>query len=135
MARHDPLIDDKLESKGWDALRPVFSEIHGTLLSADAAASSKAETIYIKYRLKDDVYGKVFAVVWIRTTKRLTVGLALPDDIGHPLLGPQPPRMNFPPLNRFFVVEQGGAAPEELSDWAKVAYKHVTDLVARGDDE
>lgn len=135
MGGHDPLIDEKLSSKGWDDLRPAFQEIHRLLLGAAPSVSCKAETIYVKYRIVDDVFGSVFAVVWIRTQKALTAGLALPDSVQHPLLGPQPKGMRYPPLNRYFSIEPGQQVPPELAQWAQLAFAHVADIAARESED
>lgn len=126
MPRHDPLIDTKLASKGWELLRPTFMSLHTSLLDASPHASAKAETVYVKYRIVDDVMAEVFAVIWIRTTRKLIAGIALPPSLSHPLLGPAPPRCYYPPLNRYLSFEPGQSIPQEFSMWARLAYEFVS---------
>lgn len=126
MPQHDPLIESKLATKGWDSLRPTFQHIHQILIGTSPTVSSKAETVYIKYRIQEGVFADVFAVVWVRTTKQLITGLALPPGYQHSILGPPPPRTYYPPLNSYFTLTAGQPIPEPLAEWAQGAFKFVS---------
>jgi hypothetical protein len=118
---------DKVSGPSWDALRSQFSEITETLLSVNPDTFADLTTIYIKFTLNNASSSPVFAVMWVKSSKQLVVGLALPESLGIEGLGPAPKGMNYKSLTGYFVVEPGTPVPVELAGWAKRAYQHVKD--------
>ena len=122
--RNDPKINERLRSEAWNDLRPLFDEMHCTLLSLDEQVAAELTTIYIKYKYTDELLSQVFAVIWLKTTKRIDVGLALPKDAFDKELMSPPPRLRYPPLNAFFSLQAGDELPKEFSTWARQAYEY-----------
>lgn len=115
----------KVAGPAWDALRTAFSEITETLLSVDPDTFADLTTIYIKFTLTDEASSPVYAVMWVKSSKQLVVGLALPDDMRCEGLGPAPKGMNYKSLTGYFTVEQNSPVPAELEGWSRRAYQNV----------
>ena len=50
--------------------------------------------------------------MWLKNSKRLIVGLALPEEYEAEGLGPRLPGTMYKGLNKYFVVERGGVGAE-----------------------
>lgn len=124
MGRDDPRIWEKLDSKGWDPLSPVFEKMHTCLLGLDEKVAAQRTTIYVNYKYEDLPFSKVFAVVWIRTIRHLLVALRLPEDTMRPPLEPPPAKFKYPPMNAYFQVNQGQQIPDQFSDWARISFEY-----------
>lgn len=122
--RNDPRIAKKLRTAAWDDLRPLYEKMHRTLLSLDEHVAAELTTIYVKYKYTDELLAQVFAVIWLKTTKRIDVGLALPNDAFDKELMSPPPRLRYPPLNAFFSLQAGDELPKEFCTWARQAYEY-----------
>jgi len=82
-------------------------------------------TTYVKFTINTAPQNPVFAAVWYKSSKRLIVGLALPEDYEAEGLGPSLPGTIYKGLTKYFVVERGSAVPKGLADWAKTAYQNA----------
>jgi hypothetical protein len=51
--------------------------------------------------------------------------LALPEEYEAEELGPALPGTMYKGLNKLFVVERGGVAPEGLAEWAGLAFQNA----------
>jgi hypothetical protein len=117
----------KVAGPAWDPLRLQFSEITETLLSVNSVSFADLTTIYIKFTLTSETSSPVYAVMWVKSSKQLVVGLALPENCAAVGLGPAPKGMTYKGLTGYFCVSQGMLVPVELADWAKRAYQNVQD--------
>lgn len=124
MGKDDPRIWERLDSNGWDPLRPTFEEMHNCLLSLDKKAAAQRTTIYVKYKYEDTPFSDVFAVIWIRTTKHLLVALCLSDEAIEPPLEPPHEKFTYPPMNAYFQINQGEYVPEKFTEWARLSFDH-----------
>jgi hypothetical protein len=115
----------KVGGPAWESLRGQFMQIARSLLAVAPDADSQLMTTYVKFTVHSDSGSPVFAAVWLKSSKRLVVGLALPAEYEAAGLGPAPPTMTYKGLNRYFVVEQGAAAPKGLALWAGLAYQNA----------
>jgi hypothetical protein len=98
-------------------------EIAEALLNVSNGARSNLTTIYVKFERSD---GTVYAVMWIKRSTQIVVGLSLPETTSHARLHDAPKGMTYPGLTRYFTVDIGGAVPMELVDWARVAFEAAT---------
>jgi hypothetical protein len=115
----------KVSGPAWEPLRQVFLDLSDILLGVSPDTIGVLTTIYVKFQVTSAAGSSVFAVVWLKNSKQLVVGLALPDNIESPLLGPAPPGTKYKGITKYLVVLPGEAWPEELRQWAEVAYQHA----------
>ena len=73
-------------------------------------------TTYVKFTVHAAPQSPVFAAIWLKSSKRLIVGLALPEEYEAEELGPAPPGTMYKGLDKYFVVERGGAMPRALQN-------------------
>ena len=116
---------EKVSGPSWDDTRDKFMTIAETLLSVSPNAKGDLTTIYVKFTVSPDVFAEVYAVVWIKTSKRLVVGLALPQTADMTGLGSAPPGTRYKGLTGYFSVTHQDAIPDKLSVWAIIAYESV----------
>jgi len=120
--RLDSRAIDRLDGPNWQRLRPLFEEVSSALLSVSPNARGELTTIYVKFGSPSETAGEPYAVVWIKKSTEMVVGLALPDEVTSPLLGPPPPRHKYTGLTAYLTMKPGDAVPAELSTWAKIAF-------------
>jgi hypothetical protein len=115
----------KVSGRGWEQLRGQFMQMAHLFLSVSPDADSDLHNIYVKFTINSNASCAVFAAVWYKNSKRLIVGLALPEEYEADELAPAPLRTFYKGLNKYFVVERGGVVPEGLAEWAGLAYQNV----------
>lgn len=113
----------KVAGPAWNAIRPAFEEINDALLSVSPDSFADLTTVYIKYCVSSDPTARVFAVIWVKTSKELVVGLALPDDLEDARLSGAPPGTTYKGLTRYFAIKSGDSVPDSIGDWARSAYE------------
>src|SRR5262249_42818521 len=123
--RLDSRAVERVSGPAWEGLRDSFFSVSQTLLNVSAEAESELTTIYVKFRTKAGPLGKVFAVVWLKKSAELVVGLALPDGVQDDFLTQAPPAHKYPGLNAYFRIRPGEALPSPIKSWAKAAFDHV----------
>ena len=115
----------KVSGPAWESLRGQFMQISRLLLAVSPDADSELMTSYVKFTINTVAQSPVFAALWFKSSKRLIVGLALPEDYEAQELGPSLPGTMYKGLNKYFVVERGGLVPKGLAEWAKTAYQNA----------
>jgi hypothetical protein len=115
----------KVSGPAWEQLRGQFVQVGQLLLAVSPDAHSDLITTYVKFTINSNPQSPAYAAIWLKTSKRLVVGLALPEDHEAEELGPAPPGMAYKGLNKYFVVERGGVVPKGLAQWAGLAYQNV----------
>jgi len=120
--RLDERAVQKASGSAWKPLREDFFKISKILLSVSPDTRSQLTTIYVKFCTTNGM-SEVFAVVWIKTSKALIVGLSLPKDFEDVGLGPPPTGLAYKGLTKFFTVTLDDPIPNGLLGWAKLAYK------------
>ncbi len=115
----------KVSGPAWEQLRGQFIQIGRLLLAASPEAESELFTTYVKFRGNSQLNSPVYAAVWFRCSKRLIVGLSLPEDYDAAELGPALPGTMYKGLTKYFVVERGAAVPKALAEWARLAYRQA----------
>ena len=115
----------KVSGPAWEHIRGQFMQIARSLLAVAPDADSELFTTYVKFTINSAPQSPVFAAIWLKSSKRLIVSLALPENYEAAGLGPAPPTMTYKGLNKYFVVERGGVVPNGLAEWAKIAYQNA----------
>jgi hypothetical protein len=115
----------RVSGPGWATLRTAFIRISECLLSPSPEAYGDLTTIYVKYTLSKMPSSMVYAVVWVKSASRLTVGLALPDEIDSDWFITAPKGMTYRGLTKYFVVEKDAEVPKELAEWSIMAHRHI----------
>jgi hypothetical protein len=106
----------------WEPLRSQFIEIGQSLSAAAAEARCDSLGKYVKFTIDASPGSPTYAAIWLKSSAKLVVGLALPetykaDEFGPPLLG-----TTYKGLTKYLTVERGGSVPERLAEWGRLAY-------------
>ena len=119
-------IHDKLNTPRWNRIRDLFLQVSEALLAASSDVHVELAGQYVKFATSSHPSSPAYAVVWpkMSVSRRLLIGLALPDDCDAEHLGPAPEAVFHPGLTRFFVINEGQPLPKEFSEWAKRAYDY-----------
>ena len=122
-------LDDRTLAKvggpAWDDLRPVFMHVSESLLAMSNSARGELTTIYVKF-MSNETRNIPFAVVWLRKSSELTIGLAVPDFVKSKEFVKMPKGCKYARLTRYLVLTTGTGVPEEFDSWALTAYRHVS---------
>ena len=113
---------DRLSGPAWDGVRPLFEDVSQTLLNVSTNAKGELTTIYVKYSAPE-TQDQPYAVVWLRKSSELVVGLALQEPESEPELTPAPPRHTYARLTGYFRLQPGDTIPPRLAEWARIAYE------------
>ena len=116
---------ERVNRPAWAELRNLFMRISRALLDPAPDCRGELTTIYVKFMVAGGPSSPVYAVVWLKTAKRLTVGLAMPPGVESGKLGPAPTGTTYQGLTKYFVVERGDSVPDEISQWAALTYRNV----------
>jgi hypothetical protein len=115
----------KVSGPAWESLRGQFMQISRLLLAVSPDADSELMTTYVKFTINTALQSAVFAAIWLKSSKRLIVGLALPEEYEAEELGPALPGTMYKGLTKYFVVERGSAVPKGIAGWATTAFRNV----------
>ena len=128
MGSLDPRAVKKVSGPSWEPLKRQFDEICDSLLAVSQDAAGELTTIYVKFQVV--ARGPVYAVMWVRRSSELVVGLSLPDGVRGAHLYDPPRSMKYPGLTRYFTVRHGDDVPSELREWARISHENVGGTVA-----
>jgi len=128
MVKYDARVDEKIAGSTWDNIRDKLVKVHEVLLGVHESAASELTTIYIKYKAFDEPLAPVFAVMWIKTAKQVVLGLSTPEMIRHENVIDAPPGMKYKGLTSYLKINDNQEIPEELGQWARVAFNHAKEL-------
>ncbi len=115
----------KVSGPAWESLRGQFMQTSRLLLAVSPDADSELMTTYVKFTINAAPQSSVFAAIWLKSSKRLVVGLALHEEYEAEELGRSLPGTMYKGLTKYFVVERGSAVPKGLAEWARVAYQNA----------
>ena len=127
MGALDQRAIDRVSGDAWTGLRDSFFTVSDTLLSVSDSAYGELTTIYVKYKPSAEPAAPVYAVVWLKSSKQMIVGLALPSDFDHAALGKAPQGARYRGLTKYLTLRPGDAVPDEITDWARAAFDVVVD--------
>jgi len=91
MASLSQRIITKVSGPAWGQIRGQFMQIARSLLSVSPDADSELITFYVKFKINSNLNSSVYAALWFKNSKRLIVGVALPEDYEAEELGPALP--------------------------------------------
>ena len=115
----------KVSGPAWESLRGQFMQMAQLLLDVSPDANSEFLVTYVKFTTTGDSRSPTYAAVWLKNSKRLIVGLALPEEFDAQELGPALPGTAYKGLTKYFVVERSGTVPKGLAEWAGRAYQNA----------
>jgi hypothetical protein len=119
----------KVSGPAWEQLRGQFMQIGRLLLAVSHEAESELFTTYVKFRVDSGLSSSVYAAVWFKNSRRMIIGLALPETFDAEGLGPALPGTTYKGLTKYFTVERGSAVPIAFADWARLAYQNALTAV------
>jgi hypothetical protein len=122
----DPRIGERLRGPAWDAVRSTFDSLCNSVLGVADSTRAELTTIYVKFSISGDASAPVYAVAWLKTSKNVVIGFALPEDFDAPLLTSAPAGMKYKGLTKYFRIVPDAVLPVEIQHWARLAYSEVT---------
>ncbi|MEQ8853606.1 hypothetical protein [Gimesia sp.] len=125
MNQMDECIFEKVKGPAWDAIRPMMLEMCNGLLSVSPDSYAKLTTIYAKFTLDSSPSSPVYAVMWLKSSKQITVGFALPPDIVNRSLKDAPKGMTYRGLTRYLSLGIDDKIPVNFVEWARDAFSNV----------
>jgi len=111
-----------ISGPAWEPLRHQFTEIGDLLLAVATEAHCESLVRYVKFTTDTSPDSPAYAAVWLKSSAKLIIGLALPETYEADQLGPPLPKTAYKGLTKYFTVERGGIVPERLAEWARLAY-------------
>lgn len=127
MNKHDERIDKKIAGPTWDNVRDKLIKIHEIMLGVHESSTSELRTIYIKYKTLPEPLAPVFAAMWIKTAKKIILGLATPEKLQHKDVIGVPPGIKYKGLTSFLEITENCDVPVELEQWAKLAFNYASE--------
>jgi hypothetical protein len=100
-------------------------QIGQSLLDVAADVHCEALPKYVKFTTEASPNSPAYAVVWLKSSTRMIIGLALPETSAAQGLGPPLPGMVYKGLTKYFTVERGGTVPNGFAKWGRMAYHHT----------
>jgi hypothetical protein len=120
-------LRERLNGPVWDGgLREKFTGLAGDLLSPSLDASCELTTIYVKFAISPAASAPIYAVAWIKNSKKWLVGLALPETVISPKLLAVQSGYKYIGLTSYFYLEPTNDVPSELSEWARLSFEHIS---------
>ena len=124
MEQLDPRAEQKLSGPAWEKVRLQIETIHNALTAVSPTARGELMAIYIKY-VSEETKGQPFAVLWIKTSKQLVLGLALPEPFDSGELEQAPERHTYAGVTGYLTLKPGELVPSDVPRWARMAYENV----------
>lgn len=115
----------KVSGLAWEPLRGQFMEIGRLLMNVSSDTNCELFGSYARFTVSIAPKSQPHAAVWLKTNRRLIVGLALPEAYEAEELGPAPPGTVYKGLTKYVTIERGGVVSKRFTDWAKMAYQNV----------
>jgi len=127
MGNLDPRAVERVSGNAWDDLRDLFNGVSDALLGVSDSACGELTTIYVKYKPSPNPSAPVYAVVWVKSSKQMIVGLALPEGTTHSALGKAPQGTKYKGLTKYLMIRPGDTIPDEFPEWARIAFDRVAE--------
>ena len=115
----------KVSGPAWEPLRGQFMEIGRLLMAVSSDTNCELFGSYARFTASIAPKSQPYAAVWLKSNRRLIVGLALPEGYEAEELGPPLPGTVYKGLTKYVTVERGGAVPDKFANWAKMSYQNV----------
>lgn len=127
MGKLDVRVEERIQGPGWANIRDTFYRVNSALLNVSSEARGQLTTIYVKYT-SSPTSDHVYAVVWLKSSKEILVGLAMPDTAPEPKRREPFPGTKYKGLTRYFALRPGDTVPERITEWAMAAYEHIHEV-------
>lgn len=124
LKRLDPQASRRVSGPTWSGLRGHFVQINKALLTVAPSARGELTTIYVKY-VDKSCHDIPYAVLWLRTSNELVLGLALPKEYDAYKFEPTPKGCKYARLTAYLTIKPRDVLPVEISQWAIDAYNNV----------
>ncbi|MBS0208418.1 MAG: hypothetical protein JSS27_05635 [Planctomycetes bacterium] len=119
----DDRANERVRGAAWDKIRPQLTAILDTIATATPTAFGELTTIYVKFTTPESGL-QPFAVLWIKKSTELVLGLALPEGFD---LGSQPvakTNLKYNGLTAYFKFTAADEVPRQLGEWLGIAYRN-----------
>jgi hypothetical protein len=116
---------DRISGPAWTAIRPLFNSISSSLLGVSNSSRGELTTIYVKFTA-DETDSQPYAIVWLRKSSQLTIGLSLPDCIEHTAFSPMPKGCKYAGISKYIELTSDATKPDGFDDLAAEAIKNVS---------
>ncbi len=112
---------DRVSGPAWKTIRPHIDGVNAALLHVSPTARGELTRIYIKYTTVE-TGPQPFAVMWVRSSSEVVIGLALPADfcVGE-ITKPQKP-IAYSGLTTYFCLTAKDELPVGIREWSRAAY-------------
>ena len=134
MGQLQPQVLERISGSAWNQIRDAFLTVSDALLSVNQEAYGQLTTIYVKFTTSSG-NPEPYAVVWIKTSKELVVGLALSESVVAPFLGDPPAGTKYKGLTKYFSLHPGDTVPFQLNEWAIAAYENIVSKHSSGSSD
>jgi hypothetical protein len=111
----------RVSGPSWELLRAAFFDASRVLLAVCPEATSELTTIYVKFCVST-AKKAVYAVVWLKNSKQIVIGLSLPEEVESPRLGPPPQGTKYKGLTKYLTIRPDELIPKEFAAWARLAF-------------
>lgn len=116
-------VAKKIDGKSWDEVREKFLELCGVILDVSPRATGTLTTVYVKFTPDSSPDAPVYAVAWLKNSRKWIIGLALPDGVHAPEFVVPPKR--YAGLTKYFYITPDDPIPPLLSKWAAQAHENI----------
>lgn len=123
MERLSDDVKQKIAGAAWDGLREKFYDACNRILNASPSATGELTTVYIKFAVSAEPNAPVYAVIWLKNSRKWIIGLALPDDVNAGEFVDPPKR--YAGLTKYFYITPEDPVPSSLDAWAVRAWEFV----------
>lgn len=118
--RLDERARTRVSGPTWDRIRPNLERVHSALVAASPDARGTLTTIYIKYT-SPETGEQPYAVLWVKKSSELILGLALPEDFEAEALTGPASGIKYKGLTKFVRLTPDSEVPSALSNWIAAA--------------
>lgn len=122
----DPRIAERLRGPTWDGIRASFVELCDRVLEVSPTSRAELTTIYVKFAVSNEPTSPVYAVAWVKTSKNVVIGFALPESVIDDDLTEAPHGMMYKGITKYYRLSASTPIPSKISEWARAAYQNVT---------
>lgn len=123
--RLDERAVKRVSGPAWERIRPQFDEVNSALLRVGDDVRGELTTIYIKYKSDKSEKDEPFAVLWVKKSTELLLGLSLPEEVESPSFQEPPNKLKYGQLSKYILIPVGSEVPSDIVQLAEAAYAHT----------
>ena len=112
---------NRVSGPAWKAIKPHIDFVNAAFLGVSPTSRGELTRIYIKYTTSETGC-QPFAVMWVRSSSEIVIGLALPPDfcVGN-IRAPLKP-IAYSGLTTYFCLTAQDTLPVDIAAWSMAAY-------------